>query len=131
MVGTLVNGQVLQPSPPPVPRPPLCKHCRGRLAYRPRGLCSRCYFTPAVRESYPPDPANGSDQACRGDGVRGGRAYRSPVGRRCPKNLPLTPTDAMPGTAEKVEVLRERARQGVSLWHPGDACQGPQSKELA
>jgi hypothetical protein len=123
MVGTLVSGRVSPPLPAPALRPPLCRHCRGRLAYRPRGLCSRCYFTPAVRESYPPDPENGSDQAC-------GRAYTSPVGRKDPKNLPLVPTDAMPGTPEKVEVLRERARQGVSLWHPGDACQDPQSKEL-
>lgn len=127
MLGTLVNGQALTPPPPSVPpslRPPLCRHCHRRLAYRPRGLCSCCYFTPAVRDAYPPDPANGSDQAC-------GRGYTSPVGRNGPKNLPAEPTSAMPGTAEKVEVLRERARQGVSLWHPLDACQDPQSKELA
>lgn len=127
MVGTLVNGHVTSPShpPPAALRPPLCRHCHGRLAYRPRGLCSRCYFTPAVRDSYPPDPTNGSDQ-----GGPCGRAYTSPVGRKGPRNLPAEPTTAMPGTAEKVEVLRERARQGVSLWHPADACQDPQSKEL-
>jgi hypothetical protein len=32
-----------------------------------------------------------------------------------------TPTRALPGTPEKVAVLRERARLGQSLWHPLDA----------
>jgi hypothetical protein len=31
------------------------------------------------------------------------------------------PTTALPGTAEKVAVLEERARLGLSLWHPLDA----------
>ena len=35
--------------------------------------------------------------------------------------LPPMPTDALPGSEEKVRVLTERARLGVSLWHPLDA----------
>lgn len=36
--------------------------------------------------------------------------------------LPLgQPTDHMPGTPEKVEVLVERRRLRLSLWHPCDA----------
>lgn len=31
------------------------------------------------------------------------------------------PTEAMPGTLEKVEVLRQRAEAGVQLWHEDDA----------
>src|SRR5262249_59341986 len=31
------------------------------------------------------------------------------------------PTDALPGTPEKVRVLEERARLGQALWHPLDA----------
>jgi hypothetical protein len=31
------------------------------------------------------------------------------------------PTAALPGTPDKVAVLEERARLGVSLWHPLDA----------
>jgi hypothetical protein len=31
------------------------------------------------------------------------------------------PTDAQPGSAEKVEVLARRAMAGESLWHPMDA----------
>jgi hypothetical protein len=35
--------------------------------------------------------------------------------------LPPVPTDALPGSDEKVRVLTERARLGVALWHPLDA----------
>ncbi len=31
------------------------------------------------------------------------------------------PTDALPGSAEKVRVLTERYRLGLPLWHPLDA----------
>lgn len=34
---------------------------------------------------------------------------------------PVLPTQALPGTREKVTVLAQRARMGVSLWHPDDA----------
>ena len=37
--------------------------------------------------------------------------------------LPLpAPTRALPGTPEKVAVLRERARRRQALWHPLDAA---------
>jgi hypothetical protein len=31
------------------------------------------------------------------------------------------PTAALPGTPEKIAILGERARLGLSLWHPLDA----------
>lgn len=34
--------------------------------------------------------------------------------------LPVRPTAAMPGSQEKLEVLAERLRQGLPLWHPED-----------
>jgi hypothetical protein len=37
----------------------------------------------------------------------------------CPP-LPACPTDALPGSKEKIRILAERARNGVSLWHPLD-----------
>jgi hypothetical protein len=37
-------------------------------------------------------------------------------------------TAAAPGTAEKVAVLEERARLGLSLWHPLDVHADPASK---
>jgi len=32
----------------------------------------------------------------------------------------VRPTGAMPGSQEKLEVLAERLRMGLPLWHPGD-----------
>ena len=32
----------------------------------------------------------------------------------------LKATGAMPGTTEKLDVLAERLRQGLPLWHPAD-----------
>jgi hypothetical protein len=44
--------------------------------------------------------------------------------------LPPTPTDALPGSPEKVEVLMERAHLGVALWHPQDAPMGAEAPHL-
>tara|TARA_B100001123_G_scaffold450869_1_gene624593 strand:+ start:9443 stop:9646 length:204 start_codon:yes stop_codon:yes gene_type:complete len=30
------------------------------------------------------------------------------------------PTDALPGTDEKLTILAERVRRGLPLWHPSD-----------
>lgn len=35
--------------------------------------------------------------------------------------LPALPTDALPGSPEKVAVLALRASLKVALWHPSDA----------
>jgi hypothetical protein len=82
-----------------------CRYCRRRRAVRPRGLCAACYYTPGVRELFP----STSKFARRGRGPgNGGYA------------LPEQPTRIPPGPL-KVPVLEERARLGVSLWHPLDA----------
>jgi hypothetical protein len=83
----------------------LCRHCQKVKSNRPRGLCWSCYYTPGVREQYP----STSKFARRGVSDFNGRT-------RLPE-----PTDALPGTPEKVAVLMERARRGLSLWHPDDA----------
>lgn len=62
---------------------------------------------------------------------RGGHVYAlSPSGKEILKNLsrngeahlvPMAkPTNAQPGTAEKIRVLQERIRSGLPLWHPKD-----------
>src|SRR5581483_10972436 len=84
---------------------PLCRHCQKVKSNRPRGLCWSCYYTPGVRELYP----STSKFARRGVADFNGRA-------KMPE-----PTDALPGTPEKVRVLEERARLGQQLWHPLDA----------
>jgi hypothetical protein len=40
------------------------------------------------------------------------------------------PTAAAPGSEEKVAVLMERARLGLSLWHPHDAPMDRESRKL-
>ena len=88
----------------------LCRHCYFSPVSRPRGLCWHCYYAPGVRDQY---------------------NSTSKFGRRGPGNfngaapLPL-PTDAPPGSAEKVEILAQRALMCQTLWHPNDATwEGP------
>jgi hypothetical protein len=70
-----------------------------------RGLCRICYGTPGVRDLYPASKF----------GRRGlGRGYRNAA-------MPNEPTNAPPGSSEKVEELQRRAIRGESLWHPDDA----------
>lgn len=82
-----------------------CRNC-GSPVRRPRGLCWRCYYAPGVRERF---------------------ATESIFGRRGlaldPRERPLpdSPTDAPPGSPEKIRVLQERARAGRALFHPADA----------
>jgi hypothetical protein len=83
----------------------LCRHCQKVQSNRPRGLCWSCYYRPGVREKYP----STSKFARRG------------VGNTNRKGDMPEPTDALPGTPEKVLVLEERARNNQCLWHPLDA----------
>jgi hypothetical protein len=43
---------------------------------------------------------------------------------------PPEPTNALPGSPEKVAILESRARRGVSLWHPKDAPMDRESRKL-
>jgi hypothetical protein len=80
-----------------------CRHCQARPANRRRGLCSTCYYKPAVRALY---------------------SSTSKFGRRGLKDfcggyqLPA-PCAAPPGPA-KVPTLEERAAAGLALWSPKD-----------
>lgn len=84
----------------------LCRHCQKSSVNRPRGLCWSCYYTPGVREKYP----STSKFARRGVANFCGQA--APAGE---------PTEARPGSEEKLAVLEERARLKQELWHPHDA----------
>ena len=86
--------------------PPLCPEC-GRRVRQPdrRGLCAPCWRDPALRAKHP--------------AARRGNRFEHPDTRgRRPQ--PPRPTDAAPGSAEKVMVLRERARLYLSLHHVRD-----------
>jgi hypothetical protein len=89
---------------------PRCRHCRQCQPNRARGLCWRCHRDPAVRALYPPSAAR--------------QARRSRPDQCGGYALPGQPTDAVPGSEEKIRVLAERAAQGVCLWHPLDATRG-------
>lgn len=84
----------------------LCRACHKRPGTKSRGLCRRCYNNYKIRRRY----RVMRPFATRGYGLDDDA-----------KPLPSMPTDALPGTAEKVTVMRARARAGVGLWHPGDA----------
>lgn len=93
-------------------KPGVCAHCkRNRLIHR-RSLCTTCYYKPDIRVQY-----SRIEEGFRSDG----RRYS--VGTRdtpTPRVLP-EPTDALPGTPEKIAVLLERLSRGQILWHPLDA----------
>src|SRR5262245_494221 len=91
----------------------ICRHCQKVRANRPRGLCWSCYYTPGVRELFP----STSKFARRGVDDFNGRA-----------SAPTEPTEATPGSEEKILVLIERARKRQSLWHPDDAPMDPESQ---
>jgi hypothetical protein len=82
-----------------------CQHCQERHAYRPRGLCNRCYYMPGVRYRYHL-PAKA---ACRPADVE-----EAPI---CPAGAPTT---ALPGSLAKLAVLQQRASRGEALFHPAD-----------
>lgn len=86
----------------------LCRHCQKVKSNRPRGLCWSCYYTPGVRDQYP----STSKFARRGVKDFNGRTKLG------------EPTTALPGTEEKIRILMERARLGLSLFHPEDATIG-------
>jgi hypothetical protein len=93
----------------------LCRHCHSGTVSRPRGLCWPCYYTAGVRDLYPSTSKYGR----RGLGNFNGATP-----------LPAVPTDAMPGSPEKVAILMERAQNRLSLWHPEDAdMTGPKRRQ--
>lgn len=92
---------------------PLCPECGLRkYGSQRRNLCYRCYADPRIRLRHPPTgPTH----------VEAGHLSNLPQGYRGP---PPDPTDAPPGTPEKVAVMEARAAMGWDLWHPLDAKGG-------
>lgn len=82
----------------------ICLHCQQPRSLAARGLCWVCHKDPDVRDLYP----------CRAPG-------RQPEGPTVgDSRQSADPTPALPGTAEKMAVMEERARAGESLFHPED-----------
>lgn len=80
-----------------------CRHCGRIRAVKARGLCWRCYYTPAVSTLYP-----SQSKFCPRWNFNGAGA--SPE-----------PTRAIPGSEDKILVLMERVDKRQCLWHPRDA----------
>lgn len=51
------------------------------------------------------------------DAIRQGEWNFEPAGQA---TVELDATTAMPGTQEKVDILAQRLRLGLPLWHPSD-----------
>lgn len=83
-----------------------CRHCKTRPAWASRGLCKPCYDSPA-RDLYPLGEAAKFVPQRPADPWKG--------------RPPRVPTDALPGTLEKIEVMAQRAARGESLFHDDDA----------
>jgi hypothetical protein len=83
----------------------LCRHCGRCPVNRPKQLCWGCYYTPGVADLYPPL----SKYGCRG------------VGHGCGGYSLPEPTDAAPGSEDKLAVMAARAKAGVSIFSPLDA----------
>lgn len=84
----------------------VCIHCKRVTKFWTRRLCGSCYSR--YKDLYP----KVSDMR------RNSLTLNLNV--NC-KPLPPEPTKAVPGSKEKVEVLRRRYLDGYSLWHPDDA----------
>ena len=90
-----------------------CRCCHHRLADRPFRLCRTCYANSRARIRF---------LALNKFARRGIADYYGPC------DAPALPTEALPGTEEKVTVLAERAKLGQELWHPRDASRGTPDK---
>ena len=92
--------------------PDYCKHCKMLSVRTHSGLCSRCYYNPRIRNLYPI-----------------GEFQNRKDGRLVPNRfqvftdvpgLPDEPTNAQPGSEEKLLILEKRISQGKQLFHPQD-----------
>jgi hypothetical protein len=84
----------------------LCRHCNRAKVNRPRGLCWTCYYTPGVKDLYP----STSRYARRG------------IGNGYSDKPASVPTDAAPGSPEKLAVIADRVKSRESTSHPDDTA---------
>ena len=90
-----------------------CRHCKSDLKIIAKNLCGKCYFSTEIHKLYP--------KCSRSH--RGKRWVASDIGI-APGIEPPEPTDALPGTPEKISVMAWRVRHGFRPCHPLDARAG-------
>jgi hypothetical protein len=88
-----------------------CRHCGQNEATRPKGLCWGCYYDPTVKALYP------TTSKYANQGIWAGVNRES--------SPPLRPTDALPGSGEKVDEMVARVARGESAFHPQDRAVSP------
>lgn len=86
----------------------VCLHCKRERYIQCRSLCNPCYANATIRHLYP--VTQDSDRTGRPEELL------PPFPREKPK-----PTQALPGSEEKIQVLMERVWSGQYLWHREDA----------
>jgi hypothetical protein len=97
----------------------MCRHCGAEVVTRPRGLGWKCFYTPGVKENYPP--------VFR---TRTGSTYDMPEIHDFYGDTPLPErTDTLPGTEERLRVFEERAPRRLALFHPDDPAIIPGQSE--
>ncbi len=84
------------------------------------------------QEKQPPCPSAATPQTIRSMQRRGHRQMRNIFNEltryghdkdfELMPSVDFPPTDAPPGSPEKIDVLRSRIEQGLPLWHPLDRC---------
>lgn len=85
-----------------------CRHCKKRRVCKPRGLCQVCYGRTAIRDLHPVGTTRArGDVLCRGD-------FEGDA------EPPTDPTTAPAGSAEKLRVMVERARNKQELFHDNE-----------
>ena len=87
-----------------------CRYCTRKLARRPYQLCIRCYLTQKIRQLFEPEFEH--ERLVQQSG-----SYSLP---QAGLTIPSEPTDARPGTDEKIRVFSERVDKGEHLFHPDD-----------
>lgn len=99
----------------------VCLSCRYYRRIERYGICRRCYYDLEIRERFRPKDINGNH--IRHD-FNDAILIISESMSRC--KIPKEPTNYLPGTKEKIEVMRQRVERGEHIHHPLDLWLGKQ-----
>lgn len=93
-----------------------CKHCKAFRRTQGRGLCVACYDNPSIRKFYPRlEVQQHGDKTYANTNVEHAQTGNNKAG-----SLPQHPTQARPGSGEKICVMIERLDNKHTLHHPKD-----------
>lgn len=81
-----------------------CAHCGNERRLYARGLCTKCYTTPAIRARFPPKPGGRKPEPVE--------CFSGAVG--------VDPTCAPPGSAAKIATMAARAALRRPVFVAGD-----------